>query len=117
MKRSSKINETVSSARVWREGAIRFVSDPRVQEHARRAAEAASDGVRRAQIVGYAQAMSDPRVVADLRATSDAIRAIANRTDPRSKRRRVAKVVLGVGVLGASACAVALRVRGTKSLA
>lgn len=62
----------------WKDGAIRFVSDPKMREYARRAAETASDGVRRAQMVGYVRAMSDPRVIADLQATSACSKSVRN---------------------------------------
>jgi hypothetical protein len=94
MSRFSNAGETVSSARAWTDDVGRLVSD--------------------ARMAGYVRALSDPRVIADLRATADALRSIADRTDPRSERRRAAKVALGLGVMGAGAYVAVAKLRGIR---
>jgi hypothetical protein len=113
MRRTPKTRVIVKSGRDWGDRVTRLASDRGVRRQARKATRSVAHGTRRARKLGLGWAASDPRVHADLQAAARAIGTIADRVQPRAKRRRTGKAILGVGVgmaaVGGYAAATKLR--------
>lgn len=116
MRRTSKTKVVLKSGRDWGDRVTRLASDRGVRRQARKATRRVAHGTRRAQKLGLGRAASDRRVHADLQAAARAIGSIADRAQPRAKRRRTAKAILGVGVgvVAAGGYAAATKLRGSR---
>jgi hypothetical protein len=116
MRRTPKTKVVINSGRDWGDRVTRLASDRGVRRQARKATLSVAHGTRRARKLGLGRAASDRRVRADLHAAARAIGTIADRAQPRAKRRRTGKAILGVGVgmAAAGGVAVATKLRGSR---
>jgi hypothetical protein len=114
MRRTPKTRVVLKSGRNWGDRVTRLASDRGVRRQARKATRRVAHGTRRARELGLGRAASDRRVHADLQAAARAIGTIADRVQPRAKRRRTGKAMLGVGVgmVAAGGYAAATKLRG-----
>ncbi|MEP6641028.1 MAG: hypothetical protein ABJB93_03865 [Gaiellales bacterium] len=87
-----------------------------MRRQVRKATLSVAHGTRRARKLGLGRAASDRRVRADLHAAARAIGTIADRAQPRAKRRRTGKAMLGVGVgvVAAGGYAATTKLRGSR---
>lgn len=116
MRRTPKTKVVIESGRDWGSRVTRLASDRGVRRQVRKATLSVAHGTRRARKLGLGRAASDRRVRADLHAAARAIGTIADRAQPRAKRRRTGKAMLGVGVgvVAAGGYAAATKLRGSR---
>jgi hypothetical protein len=114
MRRTRKTKVVIKSGRDWGDRVSRLASDRGVRRQARKATRSVAHGTHRARKLGLGRAAADPRVRADLQAAARALGTIAERAQPRAKRRRTGKAILGVGVgiIAAGGYAATAKLRG-----
>jgi hypothetical protein len=117
MKRTPKTKVVINSGRDWSDRVSRLASDRGVRRQARKATRSVAHGTLRARKLGLGRAAADPRVRADLHAAARAIGTIADRAQPRAKRRRTGKAILGmgVGIVAAGGYAAASKLRRSRN--
>ena len=98
MRRTPNTKVVIKSGRDWGDRVTRLASDRGVRRQVRKASRSVAHGTRRARKLGFGRAANDRRVRADLHAAARAIATIADRAQPRAKRRRTGKAMLGLGV-------------------
>ena len=102
-KRRSRVNDSSRRAAIW---AQQIRTNPKAQRQVREAAIAASAAATRARKLGAARAVNDQTILDELRAAAAAMASsIATAQAPKKKRRGIAKLVFGVGMVGAGAYA------------
>jgi hypothetical protein len=116
MRRTPNTKVVIKSGRDWGDRVSRLASDRGVRRQARKATRRVARGTQRARKLGLGRAAADPRVRADLQAAARALGTIADRAQPRAKRRRTGKAILGVGVgiVAAGGYAAATKLRGNR---
>jgi hypothetical protein len=98
-KRRSRVNASSRRAAIW---AQQMRASPKAQRQVREAVIAASAAAVRARKLGAARAATDQTILDELRAAAAAMASgIATAQAPKKKRRGIAKLVFGVGMVGA----------------
>lgn len=102
-RRTTRVNGSSRRAAMW---AQQMRTNPKAQRHVKEAVIAASAAATRARKLGGARAATDQTFLDELRAAAAAMaRGIATSQAPKKKRRGIAKLVFGVGMVGAGAYA------------
>jgi len=102
-KRTSRVNGSSRRAAIW---AQQMRTNPKAQRQVKAAVVAASAAATRARKLGAARAATDQTFLDELRAAATAMASgIATAQAPKKKRRGIAKLVFGVGMVGAGAYA------------
>ena len=98
-KRTTRVNGSSRRAAIW---AQQMRTNPKAQRQVKAAVIAASAAATRARKLGAARAATDQTILDELRAAAAAMAGgIATAQAPKKKRRGIAKLVLGVGMVGA----------------
>lgn len=102
-KRTTRVNGSSRRAAMW---AQQMWTNPKAQRQVKAAVIAASAAATRARKLGAARAATDQTFLDELRAAAAAMASgIATAQAPKKKRRGIAKLVFGVGMIGAGAYA------------
>jgi hypothetical protein len=102
-KRTTRVTGSSRRAAIW---AQQLRTNPKAQRQVKAAVIAASAAATRARKLGAARAVNDQTFLDELRAAAAAMASsIATAQAPTKKRRRIAKLVFGVGMVGAGAYA------------
>jgi hypothetical protein len=102
-KRTTRVNGSSRRAAIW---AQQLRTNPKAQRQVKAAVIAASAAATRARKLGPARAATDQTFLDELRAAAAAMASgIATAQAPKKKRRRIAKLAFGVGMVGAGAYA------------
>ena len=100
-KRTTRVNGSSRRAAIL---AQQMRTNPKAQRQVKAAVIAASAAATRARKLGAARAVNDQTFLDELRAAAAAMASgIAAAQAPKKKRRRIAKLVFGVGMVGAGA--------------
>jgi hypothetical protein len=98
-KRRGRVNGSSRRAAIW---AQQLRTNPKAQRQMKEAVIAASAAATRARKLGAARAATDQTILDELRAAAAAMASgIATAQAPKKKRRGIAKLAFGVGMVGA----------------
>jgi hypothetical protein len=96
-KRTTRVNGSSRRAAIW---AHQMRTNPKVQRHVKAAVIAASAAATRARKLGAARAATDQTFRDELRTAAAAMASgIATAQAPKKKRRGIAKLVFGIGMV------------------
>ena len=104
--RPQRTATVLNNGRRLRATAKQLRANPKAQRHAREAARAARRAVTKGRKLGVSRAVTDQGFLNDLRAAAGAMsRGVAAAQTPPPRRGRAARLVFGVGMVGAGAYA------------